>query len=89
MRLHAPACSWNNGPDATATLGSGATVAQLTLDQKVEGSNPSSPANNSCAGSWRGFGPRSCVTPLKEFASVSHRRIPRGCAERHPIHHRR
>src|SRR6266568_3819061 len=25
-------------------LGSGATVAQLTLDQKVEGSNPSSPA---------------------------------------------
>jgi hypothetical protein len=26
-------------------LGSGATVAQLTLDQKVEGSNPSSPAN--------------------------------------------
>jgi hypothetical protein len=26
------------------TLGSGATVAQLTLDQKVEGSNPSSPA---------------------------------------------
>ena len=27
-------------------LGSGATVAQLTLDQKVEGSNPSSPANN-------------------------------------------
>src|SRR5437660_10690018 len=26
-------------------VGSGATVAQLTLDQKVEGSNPSSPAN--------------------------------------------
>src|SRR2546427_4636812 len=27
-------------------LGSGATVAQLTLDQKVEGSNPSSPASS-------------------------------------------
>jgi hypothetical protein len=29
-------------------LGSGATVAQLTLDQKVEGSNPSSPATRLC-----------------------------------------
>jgi hypothetical protein len=29
-----------------AKLGSGATVAQLTLDQKVEGSNPSSPAKS-------------------------------------------
>src|SRR5450759_241085 len=39
-----PGSSWNNGAHATANLGSGATVAQLTLDQKVEGSNPSSPA---------------------------------------------
>ena len=29
-----------------ALLGSGATVAQLILDQKVEGSNPSSPATS-------------------------------------------
>jgi hypothetical protein len=32
-------------------LGSGATVAQLTLDQKVEGSNPSSPATTT---PWNG-----------------------------------
>src|SRR5712691_12319095 len=35
--------------DAVTSLGSGATVAQLTLDQKVEGSNPSSPATSSPA----------------------------------------
>src|SRR5207302_1642845 len=34
------------GPAPDRDLGSGATVAQLTLDQKVEGSNPSSPATS-------------------------------------------
>src|ERR1700694_417886 len=61
--------------NATTNLGSGATVAQLTLDQKVEGSNPSSPANDM----WY---PTACSPTTYGQSMKRLTPLARGCARR-------